>query len=497
MSTAGGYLTRGGIGGADFSLAELERAVGTLAAAALRLQAASDELDGSWPALGRILASDPLFAYPVDARLRRASLATRVEQAELTAFALAVRSSREVYERVEAEVERRVNELRGHVPVLLLNYAAESPGPYPSTRVTEDVINQSPALLGMALPLLFPSAFPVAAGLGRLRDRRHGGDFDTTVAERLYPQLAGAAQVMGWVRIGPVQVRGATPGRTVPFGGDLEAVMELQRLAEMDRAGHGALGVATVPTPRGRVHVVSLPGTQPQAPGQLNPWDTGGVVEAAGLGSQHTAAAVLEALERVGAEPGEALVFTGYSQGGIHAANLAADRRINGIYDVEHVVTVGSPVGNIELPDGVRALHLEHQHDLVPGLDGAPNPDRAGRVTVYFADYAPGVDPASTDAGGFGPAHKLENYRHLAAALPTAGAAGIDDAAPDPVVVEAQAALGAVFAGAGTATVRTVQLVRSTPHALDRPGPGPLGSPTRPGNERERRTWGAKGYRLP
>ena len=41
------------------------------------------------------------------------------------------------------------------------------------------------------------------------------------------------------------------------------------------------------------------------------------------------------------------MVAVGYSQGGIHAMNLAADELFLNEYDMKYVLTAGSPVGGI------------------------------------------------------------------------------------------------------------------------------------------------------
>jgi hypothetical protein len=67
-------------------------------------------------------------------------------------------------------------------------------------------------------------------------------------------------------------------------------------------------------------------------------------------------------------------------QGGIVAAQMAGDLA-GGEYNVTHVVTTGSPVGRIDVPDSVQVLSLENEHDIVAHLDAAGNPDRSNRVT--------------------------------------------------------------------------------------------------------------------
>jgi hypothetical protein len=71
------------------------------------------------------------------------------------------------------------------------------------------------------------------------------------------------------------------------------------------------------------------------------------------------------------------------------------------MFTVSAVLTAGSPVGGMPLPDGIQALHLEHAHDYVPALDGMPSPDAANRTTV-IRDLT-----ASPSADGGAPASSL------------------------------------------------------------------------------------------
>lgn len=441
----------GGVASADFSLAELERARTFLGRTASDLGEAAGCLDGSLLSLAMLAASeDAALAATAEWQLRRASLLVRGAQAQAGILGEAVERSRVVYEETEQRVRRLVNEARAALLPLILAHDLQTNGFRPRTVTTEDLINQSPALVGTILPILFPASYPVAAQFGKLRDRAHGGLFETTVAERLYPRIAGVATDLEWVSVAPLEIRGHSSRSGVPFRGGMDDLLALQADAEPGRSGHGAMLVTTVATDRGTVHVLTLPGTQSESGAEgTNPWDGGGVVEGMGLGSQHVAAGALEALELVGAEPGDRLVLTGYSQGGIHAANLAVDPRVSAAYDVEYVVTAGSPVGGTPLPSQVRGLQLEHVDDPVPGTDGATNPNGRNQVTVYFDGYAPETDRA---AGGFGAAHGLGNYAQQTRALADS---------EDPAVVEARAALGTVFAGAAVATVHTVRLGRA------------------------------------
>lgn len=90
-------------------------------------------------------------------------------------------------------------------------------------------------------------------------------------------------------------------------------------------------------------------------------------------------AAMKEAGVAAGTEP---VMLTGHSQGGIVATQLAADKTFRTKYDVREVVTAGSPIGRIDVPDDVNVLSLENRQDAVPHLDGRANPDAINRVQV-------------------------------------------------------------------------------------------------------------------
>lgn len=134
--------------------------------------------------------------------------------------------------------------------------------------------------------------------------------------------------------------------------------------------------------------VVDVPGTQTFDPrAGDNPWDmtTNALLVAGGrpLVMQAVAQALDDARRRAGDTSATSRVMlTGHSQGGLTAAALAADPTFRSRHRVTHVVTSGAPVSSLAVPEEVCVLSLEHDEDLVPGLEGNDNPDRRGWVTV-------------------------------------------------------------------------------------------------------------------
>lgn len=82
------------------------------------------------------------------------------------------------------------------------------------------------------------------------------------------------------------------------------------------------------------------------------------------------------------------VMLVGYSQGGITAGSLAADPAFLADVNVTALVTVGAPISDFPVDEGIDVLSIEHEQDLVPDLDGNENPatDQWSTITV---DYDP------------------------------------------------------------------------------------------------------------
>lgn len=86
--------------------------------------------------------------------------------------------------------------------------------------------------------------------------------------------------------------------------------------------------------------------------------------------------AVMQAMSDAGIPRGADVVYTGFSQGGIMAANLASDR--DSPYNVVGIVTNGSPIDKFDIPSSVEVVSFEHRSDPVPGLDFDVKPQGYG-----------------------------------------------------------------------------------------------------------------------
>ena len=180
-------------------------------------------------------------------------------------------------------------------------------------------------------------------------------------------------------------------------------------------SGGRRVRVTGIPRPDGSWSwIVDIPGTQtfdPRAGG--NPWDlTSNVLlsaERQTLTTQAVARALADAQRRVGVSGRSQVMLTGHSQGGITAAALAAEPTFRARHEVTHIVTSGAPVANLDVPEDVSVLSLEHSEDLVHGLEGADNPDRETWVTVR-RDLGSALDP--DDGATY--AHHVDHYAETA-----------------------------------------------------------------------------------
>jgi len=114
--------------------------------------------------------------------------------------------------------------------------------------------------------------------------------------------------------------------------------------------------------------------------------------------------AVEQAMRQEGITASSPVQFTGYSQGGLIAATLAA----SGDYNTQGVVAIGSPTGQIAVGGDYPAVLIEHTDDLVPALGGVRESHEA--VLVEREAFA----GRETPDGVAVPAHDRGEYRHTA-----------------------------------------------------------------------------------
>lgn len=106
---------------------------------------------------------------------------------------------------------------------------------------------------------------------------------------------------------------------------------------------------------------------------------------------------VQEAMKQAGIKSNEPVALIGHSHGGIVAATIASDLKDD--YDIEHVVTAGSPVANHPIPEKTWVTSVEMDDELVAALDGAANPSSDHWLTVRGTASKSSSNQESTFAG--------------------------------------------------------------------------------------------------
>ena len=162
------------------------------------------------------------------------------------------------------------------------------------------------------------------------------------------------------------------------------------------------------------------------------PWDMTSNVNMVAGREAGAYLAVTQAMADSGISSSSPVLFTGYSQGGLVAAELAA----SGDYDTRGLYTLGAPAAQVAVPPSIPWVAIEHTDDLVPAVGGSWA--SADPVLVRRELFDGG--PVPTDV--MLPAHQLSGYRETAALV---------DASTESRLVSALAAFD--HFGDGTARV--------------------------------------------
>lgn len=172
-----------------------------------------------------------------------------------------------------------------------------------------------------------------------------------------------------------------------------------------------------------------IDGTRTVIPGTDDPWDMGSnwdlYIDREQAASQ---VAVEKALHAAGAEPGDRVELVGYSQGAAAASFIAME----GVYDVDFLLTAGNPV-EPSLASDQTLVEGRHRGDVISNLAGTGSVGGTGSAESFTMHAE--VDPGTPIAP-----HRLEEYIDTAAQA---------DASGDPRVRDLHEAL---FAELGEAT---------------------------------------------
>lgn len=159
---------------------------------------------------------------------------------------------------------------------------------------------------------------------------------------------------------------------------------------------------------------VYVGGTANWTPGTDEAWDITSNGEL-GLGKVSASfTATTMALEAAGAAPGDTVHAFGFSQGATIAAHLA----LEGDYDVQTLVSLGSPVA-ADVDSGTLNVSLRHTDDPVTALAGGGFGNAVGAPGSFVAETVADQDGVWTDAGRA--PHSLDSYVRTASLVDESG----------------------------------------------------------------------------
>lgn len=216
--------------------------------------------------------------------------------------------------------------------------------------------------------------------------------------------LAGTAAGFGLLKESPVRVTKEATEVDVPRAASIRDRVER---IPVDSA---QIRIDRYSTPGQPDHFeVYIAGTADLSPvSGSEPWDMASNVAATAGGSDGSAAgsyrAVAEALRLAGIDSASPVTVTGYSQGGLIAAQLAA----SGDYAISGLITVAAPAGQVAVPHDIPYLAIEHTDDLVPALGGT---FASSDPVVVQREVFDGPPPTTQFVF---PAHQLDYYLHTA-----------------------------------------------------------------------------------
>lgn len=211
-------------------------------------------------------------------------------------------------------------------------------------------------------------------------------------------------------KIGPgytLQLTEKSPKESIDIDGTLESYAQLHRV--LNDGGEPKKSQILVAQIDPNKYMVVIPGTQ-DGMGGPNPFDTIGIVDAFSKESENLVGPITEALEDSGAGPTDEVILTGYSQGGIHVANLLKSKLMRKRFKITKGLTLGSPIGGIAIPKDIKTLSIEDSKDMVPGTDGRQNHTSPEQMTIIFDGPRQEIKDLLPPDGTFGPPHSLDNY---------------------------------------------------------------------------------------
>ncbi|MFT4147689.1 MAG: hypothetical protein QM632_02705 [Micrococcaceae bacterium] len=174
----------------------------------------------------------------------------------------------------------------------------------------------------------------------------------------------------------PVQQWSSTAfNTTIKELGDTQIPQNYSDIAQNIKEAYSdpaTLAIQKITTPEGKNSwIVYIPGLQDKNPffNHDNPHDIDSCMKGfKGEDSDHKKA-IRDSMKTAGIAPNDQVLLAGHSLGGISSIGLLNDPRVMKNYSIAGVITMGSPIEHLHIPQKVPVLSLNNEKDPVHQLD--------------------------------------------------------------------------------------------------------------------------------
>ncbi|SFR85015.1 hypothetical protein SAMN05428970_3099 [Agromyces sp. CF514] len=177
-------------------------------------------------------------------------------------------------------------------------------------------------------------------------------------------------------------------GLSDSMGGESQTVVDIVRME-----GEPARYIVTLPSTQDWQVAGVFFGQDMNGDGAVNDLDTNIVLRLFPDVRTQYERAVLDAMTKAGIGPDDPVLLVGFSQGGILAGHLAANR--SDAFNFEGVVAYGAPIDDMAIPSKTTVVSMQHEGDIVHQLDLTGPPRATDTWTTYSRDVPPGVNPST------------------------------------------------------------------------------------------------------
>lgn len=181
-----------------------------------------------------------------------------------------------------------------------------------------------------------------------------------------------------------------------------------------EAADHGDISVSKATSEfHDPVYMVHLPGVEFDGVNLEHGRSPASVIDAFTNDSEHMTQAVSDAMEAAEVPEGAIVHLTGFSMGGMHAANIAKNKDFGSKYNIRTVTTIGSPLKNEQIETGTKVTHFEDARDPVVHLTGDRPQLSSDRILIELNHQDPENPVQNISGSAHDWEHNIEGIRQM------------------------------------------------------------------------------------